>query len=77
MRWLIVVCLVLAACIYAHLEEALVLAGVADDLHGRGLLLCLQLLHVHHREGNRGCHLARSLALVSHSLTSWLARWVA
>ena len=64
-RWLIVVCLVLAACIYAHLEEAPVLAGVADDLH------------VHHREGNRGCHLARSLALVSHSLTSWLARWVA
>ena len=31
-RWLIVVCLVLAACIYAHLEEAPVLAGVADDL---------------------------------------------
>jgi hypothetical protein len=50
--------------VYAHLEEAPVLAAVADDLHGRGPLLGLQLLHVHHREGrNRGRHL--SLALVS------------
>ena len=44
-----------------HLEEAPVLAGVADDLHGRRLLLGLELLHVDHREGERAagsCHLS-------------------
>ena len=51
-----------------HLEEAPVLAGVADDLHGRRLLLGLELLHVDHREGERAagsCHLgcSRSISL--------------
>nr|ACN30941.1 unknown [Zea mays] len=49
-----------------QLEEAPVLAAVADDLHGRGPLLCLQLLHVHHREGgNRGRHLSLASSRVS------------
>ena len=55
-----------------HLEEAPVLAGVADDLHGRRLLLGLELLHVDHREGERAagsCH----LSLVSPSPSLWLS----
>jgi hypothetical protein len=47
---------------HMHLEEAPVLAGVADDLHCCAPLLGLQVLHVDHREGGNTRHLCLSLS---------------